>query len=71
VYIPYLMLRSLMPAEMTASEQRAADEQLGRIVAALARRGRRAPARTESGSPIRGWFKARGLTLPADHQPAS
>ena len=46
MYIPYLMLRSLMPAEMTADEQRAADEQLGRIVAALARRGRRVAARS-------------------------
>jgi hypothetical protein len=68
MYMPYVMLRNLAPGGMTAAEQRQTDEQLGRLVAAMARRGRRVAARTESGIPIRGWFKPRGLTL---HQPAS
>jgi hypothetical protein len=68
VYLPYVMLRNLAPGGMTAAEQRAADEQLGRIVAAVARRRRRVAARAESGSRSRRWLKARGLTLPADRR---
>lgn len=71
MYLPYVMLRNLAPGGMTADEQRAADEQLGRIVAAVARRRRRVTARAESGSRARRWLKARGLALPADRQPAS
>jgi hypothetical protein len=45
VYTPYVMLRNLGPREMTAREQREADEQLGRNVAALAGWGHRVAAR--------------------------
>jgi hypothetical protein len=68
VYLPYVMLRNLAPGGMTAKEQRAADEQLGRTVAAVARWRRRVTAPTASGSRSRRWLKARGLTLPADRR---
>jgi hypothetical protein len=37
VYLPDQMLRNLTPREMTAGEQRKADEQRGQIAAAVAR----------------------------------
>jgi hypothetical protein len=46
VYLPYLMLRTLTPWDMTAAQQREADEQLGEIAAAASRCSRRAAART-------------------------
>jgi hypothetical protein len=41
VLLPYQMLRNLAPREMTAGQQREADEQLGKIAAAVARSGHR------------------------------
>jgi hypothetical protein len=41
MYLPYQLLRNLVPYEMTASQQREADEQQGQIAAAVARRGHR------------------------------
>ena len=37
MYFSYLMLRNLVPGTMAPGEQRMADEQLGRIAAALTR----------------------------------
>ncbi len=55
MYIPYLMLRNLAPGAMTAAEQRAADEQLGRIVAVLARRSRRVAAQVRAVTAPAAW----------------
>jgi hypothetical protein len=48
MYQPLLMLRTLGPQDMTAAQQREADEQLGQNVAAAARRGRRLAARAHA-----------------------
>jgi hypothetical protein len=48
MYVSYQVLRSLAGDGMTAAEQREADEQLGRTVAALSRSRRRFAARTRA-----------------------
>jgi len=48
MYQPYLMLRTLGSPDMTAAQQREADDQLGQTVAAMARRGRRLAARAHA-----------------------
>jgi hypothetical protein len=53
MYMPDQMLRNLAPREMTAAEQREADEQRGQIAAAVARWGHRVAVR------------ARAIALPA------
>jgi hypothetical protein len=40
MFVPYQMLRNLAPETLTISQQRAADEQLGEIAAALSTVGR-------------------------------
>lgn len=40
MYLSYQLLRNLAPQSITPAQQRAADEQLGRIAATLARRAR-------------------------------
>jgi len=40
VFLPYQMLRNLAPDTLTINQQRAADEQLGEIVAVLSRGSR-------------------------------
>jgi hypothetical protein len=40
VFLSYQILRNLAPETPTTSQQRAADEQLGEMAAALSRRGR-------------------------------
>jgi len=56
MYPSYLMLRTLAPGEMTGSQQRQADEQLGQLAAALARHRRRVAARAHAiaAAPVRG-----------------
>ena len=46
--VPYQMLHNLTPREMTASQQREADEQLGQITAAVTRYGHRIGARVHA-----------------------
>jgi hypothetical protein len=48
MYLPYQLLRNLVPYEMTASQQREADEQQGQIAAAVARRGHRVAAQVHA-----------------------
>jgi hypothetical protein len=48
MYVSYQVLRVLAADGMTAAEQREADEQLGRLVAALSRSRRRFAARTQA-----------------------
>jgi hypothetical protein len=57
--MPYLMLRDLVPGQMTADERRQADEQLGRLAAAATRRGRRVAGQVHA------------LAARARHQPAA
>jgi hypothetical protein len=45
MYLPYQMLRHLAHQDMTAAEQREADEEPGRIAAAVTRSGRRVTER--------------------------
>jgi hypothetical protein len=52
VLLPYQMLRNLAPREMTADQQREADEQLGQIAAAVARSGRRVTAQVHAVSAL-------------------
>ena len=40
MYLSYQILRNLAPEPLTVAQQRAADDQLGRIAAALSRFGR-------------------------------
>jgi hypothetical protein len=40
MFVPYQMVRNLAPETLTISQQRAADEQLGQIAAALSIGGR-------------------------------
>lgn len=40
MYLSYQIMRNLTPQRMTAVEQREIDDQLGRVVAGLARRSR-------------------------------
>jgi hypothetical protein len=56
VYLSYLMLRALASSDMTAAQQREADERLGQMAAAVARSRRHAVARVHSvvNVPIRG-----------------
>jgi hypothetical protein len=48
VYLSYEILRNLQPREMTAGEQREADEQLGETAAAAARWCHRVAARVHA-----------------------
>jgi hypothetical protein len=48
MYLPYEMLRNLSSREITADEQRKADEQQGQIAAAVARRGHRVAAKVHA-----------------------
>jgi hypothetical protein len=57
VYLSYQMLRNLGPQDMTDAHQREVDDQLGRVVAGLARRVRpRRPATPcgRTGAGLRG-----------------
>jgi hypothetical protein len=45
MYMPFTMLRALSPRDMTATERRAADEQLGKVAASLAGHRRRLAGR--------------------------
>jgi hypothetical protein len=51
MYVSHQALRILARERMTSAEQREADAQLGRIVAALARSGRRFRKVGQAGSP--------------------
>jgi hypothetical protein len=48
MYVPYQFLRVLAPDGITAAEQREADEQLGRMAAAVGRSRRRFGGRTRA-----------------------
>ena len=48
MYLSDQMLRNLTPREMTASQQRESDEQLGQIAAALTRWGHRVTAQVHA-----------------------
>jgi hypothetical protein len=48
MYLSHQMLSNLTPRQMTAGEQREADEQRGQIAAAAARWGRRVAARVHA-----------------------
>jgi hypothetical protein len=52
MYLSDQMLRNLAPREMAGSQQRAADEQLGRIAAAVARWSHRVAARVHSAPAV-------------------
>jgi hypothetical protein len=62
MFLPYQMLRNLAPREMTAREQREADEQWGQIAAAVARRSHHVAVRVHAVS---------GLDGRDGHQPAT
>ena len=53
MYLPYQMLRNLTPHSATPAEQREADEQLGRIAAAMALSGRRLAGRAHAVAAVR------------------
>jgi hypothetical protein len=59
MYVSYQVMRILAADRMTAAEQRQADEQLGRIAAALSqswcRFGQRAGALARALAPARDW----------------
>ena len=48
MYLPYQVLRALAPEGMTPADQRAADEQLGRIAAGLSRSWRHGAERAHA-----------------------
>jgi hypothetical protein len=52
VYLPYQMQRNLAPREMTANQQREADEQLGQLAAAVTRWGHRVAARVHAAAAL-------------------
>lgn len=54
MFLPYQMLHNLVPQEMTAREQREADEQRGQIAAAVARRSHRVAVRVHAVSGLAG-----------------
>ena len=62
MYLSDQMLRNLAPREMAGDQQRAADEQLGRITAAAARWSHRVAAQVHSAAtPVQhGTVLARG-----------
>jgi hypothetical protein len=62
MYQPYEMLRNLAPREMTASQQREAEEQRGQTVAAVTRWGRRVGAQVHA---------VAALPVRRGHQPAA
>ena len=54
MYLPYQMLSNLAPHEMTADQQREADEQLGQVTAGVARSGRRVAAQVHAVAALAG-----------------
>ena len=52
MYLSHEMLSNLAPREMTASEQRQADEQLGQVAAAVARWGHRLAAQIHAAATL-------------------
>ncbi len=67
MYPSYLMLRSLAPLDITGPQQREADEQLGQIAAAVARRRRRVAARAHAIAARPGRGKRPSVTFRNDH----
>ena len=63
MYLSYQMLCNLAPREMTASQSREADEQLGRITAAVARWSHRVAAQVHfaAAMPVRHAHQRAGL----------
>ena len=62
MYFSYLMLRNLGPRTMTATEQRVADEQLGRIAATLGR-----ATRSIAGRRLQAISKVAPMPMPVIH----
>ena len=54
MFLPDQMLRNLTPREMTAHEQREADEQRGQVAAAVARCSHRVAARVHAATALAG-----------------
>jgi hypothetical protein len=67
VYLSCLMLSVLAPSDLTAAQQRAADEQLGQMAAALMRSQRRVAARTHAITAIPGRAKPRSAVFRKSH----
>ena len=55
MYLPYQMMSNLAPHEMTADQQREADEQLGQIIAGVARSGHRVAAQVHAAAALAAW----------------
>jgi hypothetical protein len=53
MYMTLVMLRALAPDDMTAAQQREADEQLGKVAAALARSRHRLAGRVRTAATTR------------------
>lgn len=65
MYFSCLMLRNLVPQPMSAAEQRAADEQLGQIAAAVTRTTRCIAERAHAAAlPVRSRRQARTIRNP-------
>ncbi len=66
MYFSCLMLRNLVPQPMSAAEQRAADEQLGQIAAAVTRTTRCIAGRAHAAAalPVRSRRQARTIRNP-------